>query len=347
MPSELDAGLPDWAVANKAQPIPDDVQMPDWASPGRTKLVSTPAEADYVLAVDVSNAAYRAAFAHPDLKGPDGAYSGHVFGTLMELIYKLQHVRAGKWCVAYCYDDPGAKAARRRILPHYKENRDSKVEDPRPAVEPVLRGLTGMHVRAPEREGDDAIAWVVEMCAGEVPVLIVSSDKDTWSLISPTVGVLRPTQNKYVTPDDIEAKFGVRRPDQLALAKSLFGDTGSDNIVGIPRLVKKTVKPYFDLGVTDPAGLYGALEASGYAGLSKAAAAKVAAGRGVVEANFRVASPWVDGFGRDDVDCVSGDRAALDAVLARYGIRSLVSSAGLLVGEEAEVPGAGFGAGWL
>ena len=66
------------------------------------KIVSKPADADAVLAVDVSNLAWRSAYAHESLSTSDGRKSGHVFGSVRSLVSVLQNdLWEGKWCLAF------------------------------------------------------------------------------------------------------------------------------------------------------------------------------------------------------------------------------------------------------
>jgi hypothetical protein len=326
----IDDPLPTWADPMKRPLLPDD-PLPDWAQPKPSRLVATPAEADRVLVIDVSNLAWRSAFAHASLKAPDGASSGGVYGALSELLSKLNRLPAGKWCVAFCYDGPGATAARREVLPCYKTRVPHEIENPVPGVTAALSSITGLHLRADRTEADDLAAWMSTSC--ETPVVLISNDRDFWGLVRDGVDVLSPTLGRYVKPADVEKEFGIGRYDQIYLAKSLFGDS-SDTIPGIPRLIKKKLRPYFDTGVLEPQAFYDTLAANDWKGISAGARKKIIGGRAQVETNYRVVVPWLDAIAPDAIHVVEGDMDGIDATMKRYGIRELVSRAGVLTGSE-------------
>ena len=210
------------------------------------QLVSKPAEADFILALDVSNASYRAAFAHSTLFTSDGRKSGHVYGSLRSLIAVLQNdLEPGKWCVCFCYDGFNAKQARQAKVPSYKSKRDPDRYNPIPEVEQVLRLIPGLHIKQEGKEGDDALAWITNKVSPK-PAVLLTGDRDLWALRSDRVKVLSPNLKRYVTDEDVLEAYGVSSCQNIPLCKALFGDS-SDDIVGIPRLQKKQIWPTIDV----------------------------------------------------------------------------------------------------
>lgn len=334
--------------------------MPAWAEVKTSRLVATPAQADYVLAIDVSNAAWRAAHAHAGLKTKDGRPSGHVFGALASLSSMLKKIPAGKWCLAFCCDGDGAKAARRTILPGYKERPPQEMENPVPDVEAAFGLVVGMTVKQAEREGDDALVWISQQSTK--PVLVFSGDRDLWHLLSDRVKILSPNLNRYVTPEDVFEEYHVNDPRRVALAKALFGDTSDTIPAGVPRLDRKKTEPLLNAEESvDPDGFYRALARMGpdlcasrdprdkkpRRWLTPEGLQKYDAGRETVVRNYKVVRPWVDGFGRGSIPRVTVATAHdyLRSHLAAWDIRSIDDAVPQLCGDEFATNGAGYGVG--
>jgi len=69
-------------------------------------------------------------------------------------------------------------------------------------------------------------------------VTIVSSDKDLMQLYKKDVRIFDPMKNKFITPEDINNKFGVD-PKKVIDVQALAGDS-SDNVPGVPGIGVKT-----------------------------------------------------------------------------------------------------------
>ena len=298
--------------------------------------MATPTEADRVLVVDVSNLAWRSAYAY-QLTTADGRFSGHVFGAVRLLHATLQnHVEPGRWCVVFCYDGPGGKAHRQAVLPAYKANREAREFNPCTEVAEALRLIPGVHAEAPGREGDDAVAWAVAKT--KKPAVVLSGDRDLWALTRhPHVQVFSPNLKRMVTPQDVLEHYHVTDPERIYLAKALFGDS-SDGIKGVERLLKKQVAPHLNNpAVTDVATLYDAVELAPKEVTTLTTKAKLRDNRARVEANYAVVRPLPDGFGPQTVAFTRAtpeNRAAFEALLTRYECKSLVARAGEFYGAE-------------
>ena len=195
-------------------------------------------KADYILVVDVSNLAWRSAFAYDLSIGTKK--TGHVHGAYTILLSTIaRKIAAGNWFVVFCYDGAGAKKRRQAILPEYKAKRDLERWNPCPEVEEVFRCLPGLHLKKDLAEGDDAIAYATEKFARETPVTILSGDKDVWALLRfDNVSVFYPNRDKLITKEDVEEEFGVKDPGRIKLAKALFGDSSDEIKPPVPRLRK-------------------------------------------------------------------------------------------------------------
>jgi 5'-3' exonuclease len=195
------------------------------------------------LIIDVSNLAYRAAYANSRLTTSRGAFSGHVFGSVSSLFALFRNQFKEDPTVVFCYDGKNSKDYRRTLLLEYKANRTPHDIDPLPGVVEVLSLYPGIHIKQDDKEGDDAIAYTVVMRRGQ-PCVVWSGDKDIWALMQhPGCRVLSPNLGRFVECDDFFKHYHLDgKPGRIPLAKALFGDS-SDGIKGVDRLQKKQVAP--------------------------------------------------------------------------------------------------------
>lgn len=307
-------------------------------------VVSRPAAADGVLVVDVSNLAHRSAHAYEDLKTPDGRRSGHVFGSVRLLLSTLANdLPPGRWCLALCYDGPGAKAARQQVVPEYKAHRREDRFDPMPDATKVVRAVPGLHLMEPGHEGDDAICWVAERCSTK-QVVVLTGDRDLWALLRfPHVRVLSPNLKRYVTPADVEENYLVTDPARIPLAKAVFGD-GSDGLKGVHGLQSKTSKqrPHVAPLLNAPAlartdrvveTFYAVGEDTWQLHMAPKTWTSLVASRAQVEANYRVILARTAGFGKQSARVVAqgaAERARLKNHLYDFECRRLVTMLGPL-----------------
>lgn len=213
-----------------------------------SRVTDSLSKATGLLVVDISNLAYRAAFAHADLKTAAGRFSGHIHGSTRLLLSTLKnHVPPGNWCIVFCYDGERSKEARQAIMPAYKAHRSVDRFNPLPEMKEVLQYIPGIHVESPICEGDDGIAWsVAAMGNPKRPCVVLSGDKDLWTLMRfPWVKVHSPNFKRLVTIEDIRKNYHVDDPSRITFAKALFGDN-SDGIKSVNRLLKKQVEPHLN-----------------------------------------------------------------------------------------------------
>jgi len=277
------------------------------------------------VVVDVSNMAYRSAYANKELKTSTGRYSGHIFGVAASLLAYMRNELAGlevKW--AFCYDGSNAKDYRRTILPSYKAKRIPRDIDPLPEVVDFLRKWPGIHVCQPDKEGDDAIAFVVHMRQGR-PCIVISGDKDLWALMRyPNCRILSPNLKRFVEDTDVEEHYHLRNnPGRIYLAKALFGDA-SDEIKGIDRLIKKQFSAILNSdGVETPEQFYAALGETKPDQLSEKTWAKLVAGKETVSKNYLVVQPQIE-FDKPSVCRTQSGWGAVSDALKEYECYSLL-----------------------
>jgi DNA polymerase-1 len=94
-----------------------------------------------------------------------------------------------------------------------------------------------------ECEADDVIGYLVKNRLKEKKVVIVSSDKDYYQLLSENTTQWSPGQKKFVTENLVLEKFGINVVN-FCTARSIIGDP-SDNIGGVKGAGFKTLSKRF------------------------------------------------------------------------------------------------------
>jgi len=187
--------------------------------------------------VDAANFLYRAFFAIPGLRAPDGTPTNAVYGFANMLNKLLREERPDAIVIAL---DPRGKTFRHQVYPAYKGTRDAQPEDLSTQL-PIFRelldawGLPALEV--PGFEADDVIATVVKQAPASSEILIVSTDKDLMQLVDDRVALIDTMKDRRYGPAEVEARFGVP-PDRVLDLRALVGDS-SDNIPGVKGIGEK------------------------------------------------------------------------------------------------------------
>lgn len=206
---------------------------------GVTDRTDTSASADRarLVVIDGANAIYRAFFAIPNLRSPDGSPTGAAYGFVTMLIKVLREENPTHIAVA---SDPPGGSFRRRIYPEYKAGRDAQPEDltaQLPLVADLCAAFGVPMLEVADFEADDVIATLVETAPAGAEVCIVSTDKDLMQLVRPGVELLDGVKGRRIDSAAVEERFGVP-PAQLLDMRSLVGDP-SDNIPGVKGIGEK------------------------------------------------------------------------------------------------------------
>ncbi len=190
-----------------------------------------------ILIVDGTNTLYRAFFAIPGLRAPDGTPTNAAYGFLNSLLKLLREERPDFALVAF---DPRGKSFRHALFPDYKAGRDAQPEDLSaqfPLVRELLAALRVPCVEVPGYEADDVIATLVARAPEGAQVAIVSSDKDLMQLVGERVTLLDGIKERRIGPAEVVLRFGVG-PERLLDLRALVGDP-SDNIPGVKGIGEK------------------------------------------------------------------------------------------------------------
>jgi DNA polymerase-1 len=213
--------------------------------------------------VDGHALAYRSyyAFIRKPLVNSKGEETSAVFGFVKTLVAILE--RYGPTHLAVVFDSREA-TFRSGLYAQYKANRPEMPESLSGQIERLFGVLEAMAIpclAAPGYEADDIIATLSKRFSGEMPVRIVSGDKDLFQLVDEKIHLIRP--GKSGAPDDVfdaekvRASYGLS-PAQFVDYQALMGDA-TDNVPGVPGVGEKTaLKLISDFGSLE--GVYEALD---------------------------------------------------------------------------------------
>jgi DNA polymerase-1 len=296
-------------------------------------LLDSPAQAPLVFIIDLSNLAHRSFYANKDLTTSQGLPSGHVYGCARMLIALFRDI-GEDICTIFCYDGLNAKAKRQEILDTYKGNRTPHIINPVEGAKELVINLPGLHIEKEGFEGDDAIAWAVNLVKPK-NTIIYSGDKDLQALMRySNVKCYSPNKQKakgngFIEPTDWLDEYHVTNPAKIYLAKALFGDP-SDNIKGIDRLIKKQVEPILNDGkCVDISSFYDMLQTKPDS-MTQKMYDKTIEGKDRIFINYQVILPRIDGFDKAAVKRViknDANKAGLLEVLKKYECVSVFNEA--------------------
>jgi len=191
--------------------------------------------------VDASVFIFRAYYSVPlELADRDGNPVNAVHGFARFLGDLLERESPAR--IAVAFDESLEQSYRNEIYPAYKANREpAPVELKRQfgLCREVVRALGIADYGSSRYEADDIIGTLATRArAAEVPVTIVSRDKDLTQLVGAHDTYWDAVADVRYGYDDIEQRFGVK-PERMADFLALMGDA-VDNIPGVPGVGRKT-----------------------------------------------------------------------------------------------------------
>ena len=198
-----------------------------------------------LLLVDGSSYIFRAYYGvRADLKNQQGQPTNAVFG-FKNMLLQLLKQEDPSHCVLV-FDSPGP-TFRHEIYTEYKANRDAAPEDLKVQFDPIYKLVKLLNFPVIWGEGveaDDVIGSLVQRFASDIPVTIVSGDKDLTQLVTESVHMLDTMKNERYTPEAVKEKFGVG-PEMIHEYLAIVGDS-SDNIPGAKGIGPKTAVKLFN-----------------------------------------------------------------------------------------------------
>jgi DNA polymerase-1 len=279
------------------------------------------------------------AFLNRPLKNLKGENVSAAFGFFRFLFNLFESRKPGAFAAVF---DPKGTTFRHQIYPEYKATRQKTPEDLHaqvPLVEEILRALGLPVLRTEGYEADDLIATLATRAREEDrECWIVSGDKDLLQLVGGSVKALRPDSSFAYSPygsEEVRAEWGVP-PERILDYLSLTGDA-SDNVPGVAGIGDKTaLKLLGEFHSLDE--LYGRLAEVKPEGARK----KLEAGKESAFLSYKLITLETKApigiKDLDELDVEGLDRSKANALFAREGMKSLVSSgAGDLFAESAGV----------
>ena len=296
-----------------------------------------------VLLVDSYSVFMRAWAANPAMSR-QGQQIGGFVGFLTSLKVLCERLMPGRVVVVW---EGGGATRRRAIYKDYKsgrrpprlnryyeddipdtpENQDHQIR----LIIEALKCVPAQQVYVPDCEADDVIGYVSRYLFSESRIVVVSSDKDFYQLIDGRVTQWSPGQKKFITTEDVMAKFGVP-PHNMALMRSFIGDP-SDNIPGIEGAGFKTmVKRFPELAGSASLTVQDILSLAVERGPSNVKLIQnILAGEDIVKRNWRLMHLDISNLSADQISKVRGqvemydpkkNKLALMRILAREGVQN-------------------------
>jgi DNA polymerase-1 len=205
----------------------------------------TPAPAGgELLLVDGNSLAYRAFFALPDtISTADGFPTNALYGLAAMMMKVVAEERPGR--VVVCWDAPGP-TFRHEQYPDYKAGRSQTPDlfrEQSVHFRPLMEAFGFVNTELPGFEADDVIGTLARRAEEDGErVTILTSDRDTFQLVSDHVSVLATgrgvTDTTRYTPDKVVERYGIG-PERMTDFRGLVGDN-SDNLKGVPGIGDKT-----------------------------------------------------------------------------------------------------------
>ena len=178
-----------------------------------------------------------------ELTAPDGEPTKVTY-LFLRMLLKLQAGHKIKGLMV-AFDAPRHTLHRRKFYPPYKAHRDSRAPSTELGIQikRIRQFLKYFNIPVLEQSGheaDDLIASVVDTYQGEFDIVIVSRDKDLEQLLSDSVKMFDPQDDRWLDARGVEKKRGIR-PDQMSDYLALVGDS-SDNLPGVIGIGPKTAR---------------------------------------------------------------------------------------------------------
>lgn len=228
-----------------------------------------------LLLVDGSSYLYRAFHALPDLRGPEGAPTGAIYG-MINMLRRLRKDYPSAYMA--CVFDAKGKTFRDDLYAEYKAQRASMPEDLVRQIEPIHEAVRAMGwpiLMIEGIEADDVIATLaVDAVRHGMSTVISTGDKDLAQLVNEHVTLVNTMSNEKLDRDGVVNKFGVP-PERIVDYLTLIGDT-VDNVPGVSKVGPKTAVKWLTQ--------YGTLDGI---------VAHAADIKGVVGENLRSALDWL------------------------------------------------------
>jgi DNA polymerase-1 len=198
---------------------------------------------DELFLIDGNSLAYRAFFALPEsIATADGRPTNAIYGFASMMAKILIEHRPQAVIVAW---DAGMSGRELTYEPYKAQRRPRPdlLSEQWPHLAPLAEAFGFHNVKVEGWEADDVIATLVRQAReAEIPVMVVSGDRDVYQVVADGVRVMTTsrgvTDTKIYDRDGVAERYGVP-PELVPDLIGLKGDT-SDNIPGVPGIGDKT-----------------------------------------------------------------------------------------------------------
>lgn len=194
---------------------------------------------DTTFLIDGSGYIFRAFYAIQRLSTKDGFPTNALYGFLKMILKTMAEANSSRVAIIF---DAGRKTFRNDLYPEYKANRSEcppELAEQMPYFRELSRALGLPVLECPGWEADDIIATLTsKLSAAQMPVVIVSGDKDLMQLVTDDVKIWDTMKDAHYGPAQVREKFGVG-PDKVTEVLALTGDS-SDNVPGVDGVGPKT-----------------------------------------------------------------------------------------------------------
>jgi DNA polymerase-1 len=194
---------------------------------------------DTTFLIDGSGYIFRAFYAIQRLSTKDGFPTNALYGFLKMILKTMAEANSSRIAIIF---DAGRKTFRNDLYPEYKANRSDcppELSEQMPYFRELSRALGLPVLECPGWEADDIIATLTsKLSAAQMPVVIVSGDKDLMQLVTDDVKIWDTMKDAHYGPSQVREKFGVG-PDKVTEILALTGDS-SDNVPGVDGVGPKT-----------------------------------------------------------------------------------------------------------
>jgi DNA polymerase-1 len=193
--------------------------------------------------IDGNSLAYRAFFALPEsIATSDGRPTNAIYGFASMLVKIITDHDPAAVIVAW---DAGWSGREKQYEPYkaQRKPRPDLLAEQWPHMMPLVEAFGFTNIKVDGFEADDVIASLVRRAREqEIPVMVVSGDRDVYQVVEPGVRVMTTsrgiTDTKIYDREGVVERYGVP-PELVTDLIGLKGDT-SDNIPGVPGIGDKT-----------------------------------------------------------------------------------------------------------
>ncbi|MBK5233419.1 MAG: hypothetical protein JJE13_10615 [Thermoleophilia bacterium] len=297
-------------------------------------------ESPELFLIDGNSMAYRAFFALPDsMATADGRPTNAIFGLTSMMVKLISDYRPRQVVVAW---DAGM-SGREVVYPEYKAQRPPKPDLLRqqwPHLVEMVDAFGFTNVKVDGYEADDVIASLTaEATRRDIPVVVVTGDRDAYQLVSDTVHVMSTSRGvtdiKMYDREAVKERYGVY-PELVTDLMGLRGDT-SDNIPGVPGIGEKTAAALLDQ--------FGSLEEI-LANVDQVSGKKrkenltefaddARISKVLATMNYEIET----GIDLDELMAQSPDREGLRSFMTEYELKAALSRLEEALGEDEAIPG--------